>query len=188
MELSREELLRELPEINQIQDERLREQVIAVWQDVARESPHATLAECPWGSAMPHVRLMDHIRSVTRVALALADVLSREDGHQINRDILLAGALLHDVSKIVEFTRDEQGNVVHTDKGRMLEHAFIGAAVARSHGLPLEVLHIINGHSPYSPVPPRTLEAVVLTYADLAQVDTLYFSAGILSDRLAKRR
>jgi len=54
------------------------------------------------------VSLIQHTRAVTRTALKIAEVLIKEYGKRvaINRDHLLAGAILHDVGKLFEYRRE----------------------------------------------------------------------------------
>lgn len=188
MEISREDVIRCFPIVEEIKDETLREQVISTWIEVAKDAPYERLEDCAFGPQLPELSLVEHVRGVAEISLAFADVMEREHGVTANRDMLIAMALLHDVSKSVEFYRDEQGNVHLTEQGKMFEHAFIGAAVAYKNGLPTELVHCINGHSPYSPVEPKTLETAILCIADLANFDILSYSKGILTRRLQKNR
>ncbi|MCK5584485.1 HD domain-containing protein, partial [Candidatus Bipolaricaulota bacterium] len=104
----REELIRILPEIEWIGDADLREKVIATWitglerggwtpEDIERMP--FTLAKKVSAS------FAQHVRSVTRICAAVSDTFDEIYGGvdlNLDKDMLLAGALLHDVGKLVE--------------------------------------------------------------------------------------
>ena len=105
----------------------------------------------------------------------------------IDRDVLLTGAFLHDIGKTVEMTSDLF--VEYTTAGKLLGHLTIGTMTVEKHigaisGFPetlrLQVLHCILSHHGElvngSPVTPRTLEAVVLSLADNLDAQTDAFT------------
>ena len=92
-------LQRLFPELAEIRDAQLREAVSAIWQEIAAECPWDRLEDIPKNlEAERQRRLTDHVRIVTRMALALAETAQRESGTAFNRDHLIAMCLLHDVS------------------------------------------------------------------------------------------
>lgn len=112
-------------------------------------------------------------------SLSLARLASHTAAHysDLNRDLLVAGALLHDVGKIFELTHDPV--IDYSAEGRLLGHIVMGAAfverkIAELDGFPTEtrrqLLHLILSHqgdgAMGSPVRPMTLEAIVLHYLD----------------------
>jgi 3'-5' exoribonuclease len=116
--------------------------------------------------------LMEHTMGVARSAEALAEVNPRLD-----RDMLVAGALLHDIGKMDELSPD--AGFQKTDAGNLLGHVVLGlldvsSAIARLDGFPealaLEVLHLMashHGEREYgSPVLPATPEALALHHLD----------------------
>ena len=98
-----------------------------------------------------------------------------------DRDLLLTGAVLHDIGKVEEYSFD-MGYIDYSDTGRLWGHISIGAQRIRSFieemeqekGFPEElkknVIHLILSHQGElehgSPVLPATLEAIILYYAD----------------------
>jgi len=120
--------------------------------------------------------LLEHTMSVVRICETMAGLYP-----SVNRDLLIIGALLHDIGKIEEY-RYDQGYIDYSDEGRLLGHISIGAQRIRSiieqieikQGFPRElkhlVLHLILSHQGKlehgSPVLPATLEAMILYYAD----------------------
>jgi len=114
---------------------------------------------------------IDHIRSVTRLSIALADGLLETEGAagDIDRDALIAGALLHDVGNFVEMDWDGKDSLMKPIS-EMVPHPCSGAYLAQKHGLPLSVVHIILAHSalfsPGGDAACRTREAMIVKYAD----------------------
>ena len=91
----------------------------------------------------------------TRDMLRLADFLAGQYDSVVNRDLLLAGTLLHDFAKEQEFTRSELGLVTdYSVKGQLLGHLVMGAQeaadAAREAGIPEEksvlLQHMILSH------------------------------------------
>lgn len=112
--------------------------------------------------------------------LRLADFLAAQYADTVNRDLLLAGTLLHDFAKAEEFTRSELGLVTdYSVKGQLLGHLVLGAqeiaAVAREVGMPEEksllLQHMTLSHHGEpefgAAVRPMCAESELLSYIDL---------------------
>lgn len=117
--------------------------------------------------------LLEHTLSVTGVC----DRLAAHYGADVDRDLLIAGALLHDIGKTREISLAP--GFPYTDEGRLLGHivlglADVGNAAEATPALDLErrtvLLHLIAAHQGryewQSPREPLTLEALLLHYAD----------------------
>ena len=117
--------------------------------------------------------LLEHTATVLDLVRAVAGVY----GAGLNRDLLVAGAFLHDVAKIHEF-EDVSGE--YTDAGRLVGHIGLGVAEIdrRTREIPgfpedlrLHLMHLVLAHHERadwgSPVKPQTLEALVLHHLDL---------------------
>ena len=116
--------------------------------------------------------LLEHTLSVARLALGMAEHYA-----EVNRDLLLTGALVHDIGKIYEYEFSRR--IDFSDCGRLMGHIALGVQlVSRSaddvDGFPEELLdmvcHLILSHhgEPQfgSPVRPATLEAMILHHID----------------------
>jgi hypothetical protein len=114
------------------------------------------------------------------MSLAIADAFERYHGVTVDRDVLVASALLQDVSKLVETAPDENGRPMTTDRGRLFPHAFLGAHVALRHELPDAVCEIVLNHTPQAARFPSSIEGKILYYAD--QLDVI----AIFGDRWVK--
>lgn len=174
----KEELLQKIPEIKEIADKEIREKTIAVLLDALTTGGWkvADLERIPFTLLIPKnpVSLLAHIRAVTAVALKAAEVFGNyyKDHFQIDRDILLSGAILHDVGKLLEFEETPQG-FRKSAPGRIMRHPFSGAGLALKHGLPDEVQHIIATHAHEGDSGFRTPASVIVHHADFMNFEPL---------------
>jgi 3'-5' exoribonuclease len=115
--------------------------------------------------------LLEHILKVMEVGVFLADA------YGARRDLVIAGALLHDIGKLEELTYDMAAD--YSVAGNLVGHIAIGVMMVRDAArelpdfppeLVLELQHIILSHHGAkelgSPVVPSTIEALVLAAAD----------------------
>jgi 3'-5' exoribonuclease len=130
--------------------------------------------------------LLEHTLSVVRVC----ELLAAHYGNALDRDLLIAGALLHDIGKIREI--GARSGFPYTDEGKLLGHIIIGMqmiaeAAADVPELPaarlLLLQHLVASHQGRyewaSPREPRTLEALLLHYVD--DLDAKLTQAGALT-------
>ncbi|NLA42139.1 MAG: HD domain-containing protein [Smithella sp.] len=116
--------------------------------------------------------LLEHTLSVVRLLDGAA-----KHYPQLNRDLLIAGGILHDIGKIYEFSYD--GLIEYSDEGRMIGHLVIGVEMINKmietianfpERLALELRHIILSHHGEfefgSPKRPKTKEALVVHFMD----------------------
>jgi hypothetical protein len=165
-------ILRLLPEIGEIRDKNLQKKVIACWEEAInfRGWSESLLRSIPFTLLADNVKItfIDHVRAVCRMCLACDYVLEEIHGIRrtpINRDFLVAGALLADVGKLCEFEIVD-GKPVKSDFGKHIRHPFSGVALAFKHGIPSEVLHIIATHSKEGEGEKRRPESIIFHHAD----------------------
>jgi hypothetical protein len=168
----KDELYRELPFLNEIGNGELRGIADRVWLRLWQESGLGHLSDASWFSITRTERrtpttLVEHIRQVADAAIGLVEV-ARRQGSKPDTDLLLTGAALIDVDKLV---MADHNTGEPSDAARYSQHTFYGAHVARTEGAPWPVVHMILSHSKNTSVRPRTLEAVILHYADYAVFD-----------------
>lgn len=117
--------------------------------------------------------LIEHTLSLTRVAEGVADFYKKE----INKDLLIAGCILHDIGKIYELNYETSFD--YTDTGRLMGHIVMGVEIINEKlrlidNFPEEtafaVKHmILSHHGEYefgSPKRPKTIEALTLHFLD----------------------
>jgi len=174
----RDQLLKILPEIEWITDTNLREQVIATWIDGLERGGWVPedVARMPFTLAKKvSASFAQHVRSVTRICAAVSDTFDEIYGGvdlKLDRDMLLAGALLHDVGKLVEM-EEVDGIFRKSADGKLVRHAFSGVALADAHGLPAAVQHMIGTHSKEGDPFKRIPESVILHFADFMNFDPI---------------
>lgn len=180
MSFTTEQIAELLPEVMDIQDAQLRDNVAAVWSealttgaggkgwtfDELRAVPFTLLA----GDI--DLRYIEHLRSCAQQCMAIADVLGNVFGDRIpiNRDYLLAGSLLADVGKPLEFDKVD-GKLIKGHYGDMLRHPFSGVAMCYKHGIPPEVMHIVATHSHEGEKVQRSIESIIFHHADFVDFD-----------------
>lgn len=160
-----------LPEIDDIDDNTLRERVIATWMAAVKrgEWSEEELEGIPFSLVIDAsvLNLFTFTRAVTRTCLAIAGVFDEIYGEsvRINLNTLLVAGLLHDVGKLLEYGRNSTGNIVKSHSGRLLRHPVSGAILAAELGISDEIIHIIAGHGDEGSQTPRTIEGVILHHA-----------------------
>lgn len=177
------------PEINEIADAGLRDQVAAVWNEAittgcgGRGWSFDELRAVKFTLLAGDIDLtfVDHVRCCARQCLAIADVLHAVFGPDkipINRDYLIAGSLLADVGKPLEYDRDASGAVIKGHYGDMLRHPFSGVAMCYQHGIPAEVMHIVATHSHEGDQTQRSIESIIFHHADFVDFDIAKYLGG----------
>jgi putative nucleotidyltransferase with HDIG domain len=149
----REGVRASLPEVDRIADSDLRARVVEVHALALSETEFDRLEEVGGGAEPPAARgtEADHYRGVALMAVAVADALEEVFGPLgIDRDLLIAAALCHDVGKAYE---SSPANRERWRRERVrtgfppLRHPLFGAHLGLSAGLPEEVVHVIGAHS-----------------------------------------
>jgi len=166
-----------LPEVNEIKDEELRGQVIEAWASALSESEFTRIDQIR-GSGVPDSPALkdgtqaEHLRGVARMAQGLADGLEAVHGDiGIDRDLLWACALCHDVGKPFEFSPRNQArwqNDVGAAGFPSIRHSVYGVHVALTVGLPEAVAHTAGSHSAEGELIMRSLENTRVNSADHA--------------------
>ena len=161
------DLERVFPRLETIEDDELRAGVRAAWTSAIEDNGVESLESVPWFPPAqrdldrPEETLVAHVRDVTAGATALAEILIEHRSADIDLDVLLAGALVHDVSKLHEFD-----GMAETPVQRLLGHPHYGVHVVARAGLPTEVAHIVLSHTSRTAVEPATIEAEIVRRAD----------------------
>jgi putative nucleotidyltransferase with HDIG domain len=172
----REQIMILLPEIDLIRDAALREKTAQVWEDAVREGgwTFEAIARMPFSVHVENCRItfIEHVRTVCRMCIAVADVLKESYGERLSVDYdhLIAGALLADVGKLIEY-EEKDGRVTRGGRGRHLRHPFTGVALSHGRGIPPEVQHIIATHSKEGELMERSNESVIFHHADFIDFD-----------------
>ncbi|KYK36668.1 MAG: HDIG domain-containing protein [Theionarchaea archaeon] len=167
-----EQYLKEtFPQINVIKDPSIKEGVVKTFLKTAELGGWDTLEGIPFTLLIDtNVTYVEHTKAVTDMAIQLAEVM--QNFVSITMDHVVAGGLLHDVGKLLEYER-KNGNVVKSKHGELLRHPVSGAVVASEQGLPPEIIHIIVAHSKEGDVIKRIPEAIIIHHCDFVHFESL---------------
>lgn len=141
-----------------------------------------------WHHAYVH-GLIEHTLEIIKICDLMCDIHP-----EINRDLLICGAMLHDFGKTEELSVDASFN--YTDKGKLLGHIVISAMLISEEsknipGFPEELknnlIHIVLSHQGKleyaSPVVPKTLEAITLYQADELSAKVNAYKSALSADK-----
>ena len=113
------------------------------------------------------VSFIDHKRAVVHIAKAAGEKMNELFGKElpVNMDVLIAGALLADVGKLLEYELKD-GKLMQGKYGQYLRHPFSGVSLSEQCGVPAEVCHIIAAHAGEGDFVKRTVEAYIVHHSD----------------------
>ena len=179
--MMRERLLEIFPEINWIKDAVIKEGVIKCHEYVMEKSGW-TVDDY---DKMPFIKSFDgcpvsclhHSRIVTRMCKTVLDEYNTSyKGHGdyvLDHDTVIAGAILHDIGKFLEWQKIEGSPSVKSKQGKLLRHPISGAIVAGICNLPDEIIHCIFTHSVEGDTTKRSPEAMVVWKIDEMNFDCI---------------
>jgi len=155
-----------------LEDENLRD---LFGRMVADEKLWEDFCAAPAAKGLHHARiggLLEHSVQCLRMARAVAEA------YPVNRDLLIFGAVFHDVGKVQELSWGG-GGFAYTTEGRLEGHVVLGERIVASYiaamtefpeELRLQISHILLAHQGEieygSPVQPKTLEALLVNLID----------------------
>lgn len=159
------------PELEWINDNDLREKTAKTWALALERSVLTAedLQTIPFTLLVPKLKVsfMAHKRAVVHIAKDAGQKMNEffNDDLPVNMDVLIAGAILADVGKLLEYVMKD-GKAVQGNYGKYLRHPFSGVALAEECGVPAEVCHIIAAHAAEGDLVKRSTEAYVVHHAD----------------------
>ncbi len=181
------------PSLIKIKDASLREKVAAVWNEAITTGcggkgwtfDELRAVKFTLLAGDIEMTFVEHLNSCAGQCIAIADVLEKSFRCDIpiQRDYLIAGALLADVGKPLEFDKDRSGKVIQGKFGQQVRHPFTGVALAYKHGIPGEIMHIIATHSHEGDKVGRSIESIIFHHADFVDFDI----AKLLGQRAARK-
>jgi putative nucleotidyltransferase with HDIG domain len=187
------EIAKLFPSLMKIKQKSLREKVAAVWSEAITTGcggkgwsfPELRAVKFTLLAGEIDMKFVEHLNSCARQCIAIADVLKKSFrcSIPINRDHLIAGALLADVGKPLEYDKDASDKIIQGKFGQQLRHPFSGVALAFKHGIPAEVMHMIATHSHEGDKVERSIESIIFHHADFVDFDI----AKLLGKRAIKK-
>ena len=173
---NREDVLRIWPEIEWIKNDDLRKRVIQAWSYALENSVLSPedLEKIPFSLLIKDckVSFMNHKRTCVQLAVDMAKRMQANFGDEIaiDMDILIAGAILIDVGKLLEYEIVD-GKLTTSAAGKLVRHPFSGVGIAQRFDLPPEVQHIIATHSKEGDLGKRTVESIIVHHADFVSFE-----------------
>lgn len=178
-----EKRIRELfPEIEWIKDKALQDKVVAAYVDALKTGGWEPddMDKIPFTLLIPNCPFtyLDHVRGVVDIAKKSMDEFNaiypkKNPKFKLDNDLLVAGALLHDVGKLVEYVKNEKGETVKSVMGKNLRHPFSGTVIALRNGCPDAIGHIIANHAHEGDGTLRSPEGVMVNKADFMNFETV---------------
>ena len=169
MKANREVIKSLFPELELVKNREMAEKAYDIWTHFWEISQWEDITEAPFSYEGTYLKLVTHTQCTIRGAIKLADIVVEYQNETVNYDTLILGAMLHDVSKIVEYCAyDENGCAIKSPEGKAYQHSFLGAAKAAEMGLPIDVVKIILCHTPQTNRKIDMLEGLLVVCADHA--------------------
>ncbi|MBC7131044.1 HDIG domain-containing protein [Candidatus Bathyarchaeota archaeon] len=163
--------------LRKIRDENLRKKVMELLENPVFEADGKTYSGLPLDSSpagLSHHHsypggFIEHVVSSTNIALALCNSVEKIYGGKVNRDIVIAGILLHDLFKPLTYTEKEDGRYDTTKLADYMDHLSLAVSELVRRNFPLELIHVVSAHhGNHGPIKPRTVEALICHLADMA--------------------
>jgi len=183
-----------IPEIQEIKDKDLQDKVVEAWAVALAETEYSSLDDMSGAADVDSAPLggvssqATHISAVAKMSMALADAFDATVGPlPLNRDHLLATAILHDVGKPYEWSernRKRWRSDIPTYGYPGMRHAAYGAHLALIVGLPEDIAHGIANHCFEGNGVSRNLASTIVKMCDYGFWD-IASRAGMLGEQIA---
>jgi 7,8-dihydroneopterin 2',3'-cyclic phosphate phosphodiesterase len=161
---------------NKIHDENLRKKVTELLENPTFEIGGKKyyglpLEISPAGRSHHHCYpggYVEHIASTANIALAMCNSVEKVYHGKVNRDLVIAGVLLHDIFKPITYAANKNGGYSSTLLADYMDHLSLAISELVRKNFPLEIVHIVSAHhGEYGPIRPHTIEALICHLADL---------------------
>ncbi|MAG36225.1 MAG: HD domain-containing protein [Dehalococcoidia bacterium] len=165
------------PELDEIGDAELRDKVVEAWAFALSQTEFTAIEQMRGSGNATTPRMKEgtqteHLRGVARIALTMAESLEQVVGPVgVDRDLLIACALCHDIGKPFEFSPRNQARWRANPAAvgyPSIRHPPYGVHVALTVGLPEAVAHTAGAHSGEGERVERSLENTIVHLADHA--------------------
>ncbi|NHN49120.1 HD domain-containing protein [Halostella sp. JP-L12] len=162
------------PELEDIEDDDLREKVVEAWRLGLARGGWRDISDVPYAWNIHEVTNVEHVRGVTRIAVDAAEQQRDFHGADPDFDVVRAACLLHDVGKCYEYVDHVDDELVDPDPEYATDeipHSMSGYALAHEVGCPLAVQRAIPHF--IGEIPTRTLEAELVKSANSASSNAI---------------
>jgi len=149
-------------ELSWIKDKDLRNKVVETWVEAGNRGKWKDVNDAPFTLLIPNSgRLTDHTKRITGLVKCIYD----QRTEKINGNYLIAGAILHDVGKLLEY-EFKDGKYVKCAYAEKFRHPVSGALLAKELDLPDEIIYIIYSHSKEGDITKRSPESIIVNHCD----------------------
>jgi len=162
--------------VNKIKNESLREKVTNLIENPTVEIDEKVyagipLAQSPAGMSHHHAYaggFIEHVVATSEVALNLCNVIRKIYHGKVDKDLVLAGVILHDIFKPLTY-EEKEGMYVSTPLAERIDHLTLIVSELVRRGFSLDLIHIVCAHhgGDAGPIWPRTVEALVVHLSDI---------------------
>jgi len=112
---------------------------------------------------------LEHVIATAEIALTLCKVVKKVYRGKVDTDLVLCGVVLHDIFKPLTYTEMEDGTYRTSPLAERLDHLTLITSELIRRGFPLPIIHIVCAHhAEFGPISPKTLEALIVHIADIA--------------------
>ncbi|WP_330631685.1 HD domain-containing protein [Halocatena halophila] len=164
----REQIEAAFPTLDELSDELLAEQCVRAWDLGLERGGWRDIHDIPYAWNIDDVSTVEHVQGVAQIALTAIEQQERIHGAPIDRDVVIAGALLHDVGKCYEYTshvpNDRLDSPSPTYAGDVIPHSLSSYALAHEVGCSIAVKRTIPHF--LGEIPTRSIEAELITSAN----------------------
>jgi len=164
-------------QLSKIIDPVLKKKVVETWVRACQEGDKKDIKELerlPFTIATNAngIGLIQHVKAATEGAFALAKIQKEyiPEFPNIEMDIIVAGALVNDINKVIVFKLDGKGNYIKKDSP-----TFPGLEVTRKTGLPDSIIDIVEYECNGSKGRPRNIETIFIQHADFITFDSMNY-------------
>jgi len=161
---------------DKIRDEKLRKKVVELLENPTFEINGKKFSGLPFDvspAGLSHHHCypggyIEHVVSTANLAIAMCKSVEKVYRGKVNRDLVVAGVLLHDVFKPVTYIVKENGSYSSSCLADYLDHLSLVTSELVRRDFPLELIHVVSAHhGDYGPIRPHTVEALICHLADL---------------------
>ncbi len=161
---------------DKIRDKKLRERVLELLKDPTfqindRRFSALPLHESPAGMSHHHCYpggYLEHVVSTANFAISMCDSVEKVYHGKVNRDLVIACVLLHDIFKPATYAVNENGSYESSSLADYLDHLSLVTSELVRKDFPLQLVHAVSAHhGDYGPIRPHTVEALICHLADL---------------------
>lgn len=163
--------------VKQISDEDLRTKVFALIEDLAvdvggRTYEGLSIEDAPGGIRRHHSYpegLLQHTVAAATLALTLCEIIEEVYQGQVDRDVVLASIITHDLMKTQVYSWKQDGRYRMSLLGERIDHLSLIVSELIRRNFSREVVHAVAAHhGRNSPIRPHTIEALVCFVSDYA--------------------